>query len=453
VGISALKTAPGPRGLPLLGHVVPFRRDVLGLLTGSRERFGDVVRFRLGPTVVHLAAHPDAVRHVLQERMEIYDKETRSSAKIRGLTGLGLLTVSGDLWRRQRRLIQPGFRPAAVAGFVERMTTATAAMLKRWREPAREGRPLDLASEMMRLTYTVAGRTLFGTDVSGDAALVEESMAVLLAHTWRCLQRIADPPGWLPIPGNRRFQRALAAIDGVVYRILADRRARGEDAWPDDLLTALLRQRDEETGRGMTDEQLRDEAVTLLLAGHETTANALAWTFHLLSRNSETLEKLRGEVAAALGDRAPAPGDLHALPFTEQVLRESMRLYPPIWALERRAVAEDELGGYRIPKGSTVVLSPWVTHRHPAFWEDPERFDPDRFTEESSEGRPPLAYIPFGAGSRFCVGGHFAMTEMLLVAAMVARRWRLRALTDRPVAPRPGITLRPEGGVWVRLEE
>ena len=352
-----LRIAPGPRGLPLLGHVVPFRRDVLGLLTGSRERFGDVVRFRLGPMVLHLAAHPDAIRHVLQERMEIYDKETRSSGKIRGLTGLGLLTASGDLWRRQRRLIQPGFRPAAVAGFVERMTEATAAMLERWEGHARERRPLDLASEMMRLTCTIAGRTLFGSDVSGDAEAVEEAMAVLLAHTWCRLERTVDPPGWLPAPGPRRFRKALAVIDGVVYRIIAERRARGEDHWPDDLLTILLRARDEETGRGMTDGQLRDEAVTLLLAGHETTANALAWAFHLLSRHPETMERLRAEVETVLGERAPEPGDLRSLPFTEQVLRESMRLYPPIWALERRAVVEDELGGCRIPRGSTVVLS------------------------------------------------------------------------------------------------
>jgi cytochrome P450 len=447
-----MRTAPGPPGLPLLGHVVPFRKDVLGLLTGSRQRFGDVVRFRLGPKVLHLAAHPDAVRHVLQERMEVYDKETRSSGKIRGLTGLGLLTASGDLWRRQRRLIQPGFRPAAVAGFVERMTAATAGRLERWERQAREGAPLDLASEMMRLTYTIAGRTLFGSDVSGDAEAVEEAMAVLLAHTWRRLERIVDPPGWLPSPGNRRFRKALAVIDGVVYRIIAERRARGEGSWPDDLLTILLRARDEETGLGMSDGQLRDEAVTLLLAGHETTANALAWTFHLLSRHPETLETLRAEVLAVLGDRAPEPEDLRSLPFTEQVLRESMRLYPPIWALERRAVAEDELGGYRIPKGSTVVLSPWVTHRHPDFWENPEKFDPGRFSGEGSEGRPPLAYIPFGAGPRFCVGGHFAMVEALVVTAMVARRWRLSPVEGRPVVPQPGITLRPAGGVWVRVK-
>jgi cytochrome P450 len=403
--------------------------------------------------ILHLAAHPDAVRHVLQERMEIYDKETRSSAKIRGLTGLGLLTVSGDLWRRQRRLIQPGFRPVAMAGFVERMTAATATLLERWEAHAREGRPLDLASEMMRLTYTIAGRTLLGADVSGDAGVVEEAMDVLLAHTWRRLERIADPPDWLPTPGNRRFRKALAAIDGVVYRILAERRARGEACWPDDLLTILLRTRDEETGHGMTDEQLRDEAVTLLLAGHETTANALAWTFHLLSRHPEILERLRAEAETVLGDRAPGAGDLQSLPFTEQVLRESMRLYPPIWAVERRAVVEDGLGGYRIPAGSTMVLSPWVTHRHPAFWDDPETFDPDRFSGERSAERPPLAYIPFGAGPRFCVGGHFAMVEALVVTAMVARRWRLRPVEGRSVIPLPGITLRPAGGVWVRLEE
>jgi cytochrome P450 len=444
--------APGPPGLPLLGHLLPFRRDVLGLLVSSRQRCGDVVRFRLGPLVLHLVAHPDAIRRVLQERMDLYDKETRSSGKIRGMTGLGLLTASGELWRRQRRLIQPGFRPAAVAGFMERMTAATTAMLERWERHAAAGEPLDAASEMMRLTYTIVGRTLFGADVSGDAGAVEEAMAVLLAHTYGRLERIVDPPLWIPTPGNRRFRAALSIVDRVVYRILEERRRRPEASWPDDLLSTLLRERDEETGHGMTDEELRNEAITLLLAGHETTANALAWTLYLLARHPEALERLRQEALAALGDRPPTPGDLHALPFAERVLRESMRLYPPIWAMERRAVADDELAGYRIPAGSTVVVSPWVTHRHPDFWDDPERFDPDRFTPERAAGRPTLAYIPFGGGPRFCVGGHFAMVEALVITVMVARSWRLRLEPAPPVVPRPGITLRPLHGVWMRLE-
>jgi len=439
--------APGPPGLPLIGNLLSFRRDVLRLLLDTRERYGDVVRFRLGPAVFHLVAHPDLIRQVLQERADQYDKETRSSAKIRSMTGHGLLTTSQELWRRQRRLIQPGFRPAAIATFVERMTEATAAMLERWRPQE----TIDIASEMMRLTYTIVGRTLFSTDVAADAEEVEHAMEVLLAHTYRRLERLVDLPEALPTPGNRRFRAALATVDRVVYRILSARRQAGDGSEPADLLAILLQARDEESGQGMDDRQIRNEVLTLLLAGHETTANALTWTFYLLARHPEAMERVRAEAAAVLGDRPPTSEDLAALPCTERVIRESMRLYPPIWAMERRAALADELGGYPIPAGSTVVVSPWVTHRHPAFWSDPERFDPERFTEERTAGRPTLAYLPFGAGPRFCIGGHFAMTEALVITAMVIRSWRLRLVKGHPVVPEPGITLRARHGVALTL--
>jgi cytochrome P450 len=427
---------------------------VLRLLLESRATYGDVVRFRLGPMVLHLVAHPDGIRHVLQERAEQYDKETRSSAKIRGMTGLGLLTASGALWHRQRRLVQPGFRPAAVAGFVARMVDATDAMIEDWR---RKSGPFDIASEMMRLTYTIVGRTLFSADVSSDADAVEHAMAVLLAHTYGRLQRIVDLPLAVPTPGNRRFNAALVTVDRVVFRILAERRRMGlaQEPPPEDLLSILLRERDEETGHGMSDEELRNETITLLLAGHETTANALTWTLYLLARHPEAMERMNDEVESVLGDRAPAAADLAALPYTERVIREAMRLYPPIWILERRAVEEDEIGGYRIPAGSTVEVSPWVTHRHPDFWDEPERFDPDRFLPERSAGRPLLAYVPFGAGPRYCVGGHFAMTEALVILARVARlarTHRLRLVPGQTVEPLPGITLRTRNGVRVTLE-
>lgn len=436
------RQAPGPRGMPLSGNLYSFRRDVLRLLTESRARFGDVVRFRLGPLVFHLVAHPDGIRRVLQERAEQYDKETRSSAKIRGMTGLGLLTAGGALWHRQRRLMQPGFRPAAVAGFVARMEEATDAMLERWRR--QRNAPFDLAPDMMRLTYTIAGSTLFSADVSGDTEAVERAMAVLLARTYRRLERIFDLPLAVPTPANRRFRDARATLDRVVYRILAERRKQDSGGAPQDLLSILLQARDEETGEGMSDEQLRNEVLTLLLAGHETTANALTWTFFLLARNPAAAERLSAEV-----DRER---DLAGLACTERVIHEAMRLYPPIWIMERRAVAEDEIGGFRIPAGSTVVVSPWVTHRHPQLWEDPERFDPDRFTEERSADRPLLAYLPFGAGPRYCIGGHFAMTEALVIVSRVLRAFRLRLAPGRPVEPLPGITLRARDGVWVMLE-
>jgi cytochrome P450 len=438
------RKAPGPRGMPLSGNLYSFRRDVLALLTNSRARYGDVVRFRLGPMVIHLVAHPDGIRHVLQERAEQYDKETRSSAKIRGMTGLGLLTANGAFWHRQRRLMQPGFRPATVATFVAGMEEAADAMLDRWSATA--GTPFDLASEMMRLTYTIVGRTLFSADVSGDADAVEQAIAVLLAHTYRRLERVVDLPLSVPTPANRRFQAARATLDRVVYRILAERRSRPAGEHPDDLLSILLRERDEETGLGMNDEQLRNETLTLLLAGHETTANALTWTFYLLAGHPEIAERV-----AAEADPDPA-SDLAGLELTERVLREALRLYPPIWILERRAVVTDVIDGFRIPAGSTVVVSPWVTHRHPDLWEEPERFDPDRFTTERSEGRPLLAWVPFGAGPRYCIGGHFAMTEALVITARVMRRFRLRLVPGRSVEPLPGITLRARDGVWVTAE-
>jgi cytochrome P450 len=435
--------APGPPGLPLIGNLLSFRHDVLQLLLDARERYGDVVRFRLGPAIFHLVAHPDLIREVLQEKADQYDKETRSSAKIRSMTGHGLLTASGELWRRQRRLIQPGFRPAAIATFVERMTAATGAMFGKWQPQ----QTIDIASEMMRLTYTIVGRALFSADVAADAEKVEHAMEVLLAHTYRRLERIIDLPEALPTPGNRRFRAALATVDRVVYRILSARRQARYGSAPADLLDILLRERDEESGQRMDDRQIRNEVLTLLLAGHETTANALTWTFYLLARHPDAMERVRAEATAVLGDRAPTYEDLAALSFTERVVREAMRLYPPIWAMERRAALADELGGYPIPAGSTVVMSPWVTHRHPAFWSEPERFDPERFTEERADGRPTLAYLPFGAGPRFCIGGHFAMTEAVVITAMVIRSWRLRLVGGHPVVPEPGITLRARHGV------
>jgi cytochrome P450 len=280
--------------------------------------------------------------------------------------------------------------------------------------------------------------------VSGDADAVERAIAVLLEHTYRRLERVVDLPLAIPAPANRRFRAALATIDRVVYRILAERRKRPEGDAAEDLLSILLRERDEHTGERMSDEELRNETLTLLLAGHETTANALTWTFFLLARHPDAAERVRAE-----GDSEPG---ITRLTYTERVIREAMRLYPPIWILERRAIVGDEIGGFEIPAGSTVLVSPWVTHRHPGLWKDPERFDPDRFTEARSADRPPLAYVPFGAGPRYCIGGHFAMTEALVIVSRVLRAFHLRLAPDRTVEPQPGITLRARGGVWVTLD-
>jgi cytochrome P450 len=345
--------------------------------------------------------------------------------------------------------MQPIFQQQRLAGFLPVMVTATGQMLERWRLVAAKGEVLDVASEMMRLTYTIVGRALFGADVESDVEEVERASAVVLGHTYRRLERIFDWPLWLPTPGNLRFRRALRALDAIVYRII---RRRGQDTQaPSDLLTLLLRQRDEETGAGMSDEQVRNESITLLMAGHETTANALAWTWYLLSKYPEVARRVRDEASAVLGDRSPTFDDLPRLRYTTAVFQEAMRLYPPIWVVERRALADDVIGGYHIPAGSTVAFSPYVTHRHPDFWPNPEGFDPDRFGPEQSARRAPYSYIPFGGGQRLCIGNHFALMEAQVIVALVALTYRLDLLPGFPVEPLPGITLRTRRGLPMRL--
>ena len=370
---SSKRIAPGPPGHFLLGNLREFRRDVLGLVMESAATYGDVVRCRLGPQVVHLLNHPDHVEQVLQKRSANYDKHTRSSAAIRAVTGDSLLTCNGETWKRQRRMDQPAFHHRQIAGFAEQMTAATEAMLRSW-----QGRPeLDISSEMARLTYSIVGQTLFSFDTGEDAATVEKAMRVILPHVFGRLGNLINWPDWFPTPANRRFHRSLAEVDEVVYRIIDQHRQAQADGIPDaDLLSMLMRDPRRETGAGLDDSQLRNETITFLLAGHETTANALTWTFYLLSRHPEVEQRLLEELAEVLGGRTPTLGDVPKLTYTKTVIQESMRLYPPIWIIERRVIEEDVIGGYTLPAGSAVVISPYALHRHPAFWERPEEFDP-----------------------------------------------------------------------------
>lgn len=435
--------APGPPGHFLLGHLREFRDDVLGLVVRSAAEYGDIVRVRLGPQVVHLLNHPDLASHVLQKNSANYDKLTRSSASIRNVTGESLLTCNGEFWKRQRRMDQPAFHHRQIAGFAEKMTTATAAMLARWQARENPDDPLDIASEMARLTYSIVGLTLFSFDTDRDAETIERAMRTLLPHLFERLGQVIQPPLWLPTPANRRFHRALADVDRVVYRIIASHReeiARGETF--NDLLALLMQARDPDTGAALGDAQLRNETITFLLAGHETTANCLTWTFHLISKHPEIERQLLDEISTVLGDRTPTVEDLPKLVLTRRVIQESMRLYPPIWIIERRAIGEDTIAGYRIPKGSSVVIAPYALHRHPGFWESPETFDPSRF-----EQKPPAAYLPFGAGPRFCIGNEFAMMETTLITAMVLRQFHLAMVAAHPVEPMPDITLRPKFGM------
>ena len=447
MSVARKQLAPGPRGHWLLGNLHEFRTDVLGLLSRSARTFGDVVRFRLGPHVIHLLNHPDYVEHVLQKNARNFDKQTRSARFIKSVTGDSLLTTNGEFWQRQRRLIQPAFHHQNIAGFAKPMTTATSAMLENWRGSAAKGEALDIASEMMRLTYTIVGRTLFSSDVGVDAKTIENAMHVILPHAFGRLGRVFNWPDWVPTPQNNRFREAIRAIDGVVYRIIDQHRQTQGAGQPDrDLLSMLLRVRDPETGAGFSDLQLRNETITFLLAGHETTANALTWTFYLLSQHPEVEAQLQEEVSVQLSGRAPSLADLPRLRVTKRVIQESMRLYPPIWIIERRVIDDDTVGGFSLPGGSTVVIAPYALHRHPKFWDAPDTFDPGRFANGA-----PQAYIPFGAGPRFCIGSEFAMMEAQLITAMVAQSCSLRLVPGHRMEPLAGITLRARHGLRMTL--
>jgi cytochrome P450 len=441
---SSHKLAPGPRGHFLIGNLLAFRRDVLGLLLEGRREFGDVVRFRLGPMLIHLACHPDHIKQVLVTNQHCYNKDTRSSAKIAGITGAGLLTNNGDAWLRQRRLMQPVFNAQRLLAYTDLIVQATDRMLDGWQARAAAGQAIDVASEMMRLTCTIIARVLLGADVSSVIDEVERSTTIVMAQTWRRLEHILDVPAWLPTPGNLRFRRAKRRLNEIVSRLIAERR---DGPAKEDLLALLWKARDEATGGGMSETQLHNETITLLLAGHETTANALTWTWYLLARNPHWRQLAYDEVSGLLGQRAVSADELPRLDLVARTFQEAMRLYPPIWIMERRVLENDTIGGYHIPAGSALEISSYVTHRHPEFWENPDDFDPDRFTPQRSANRPQYAYLPFGTGQRLCIGSHLAMLEARVILSRVLQRFRLELVANKIAEPMPGITLRLRHGL------
>lgn len=439
------RKAPGPLN-PLSGLRFLRLETSLRYLCDTFERYGDVVRYRLGPFPVFLIAHPDGIKHVLQENHTNYVK-SQDYALLKQLLGEGLVTSEGALWLRQRRLIQPIFHRQRVAEFGSVMSEATLEMLDGWEAPASEERAFDVAAEMARLALRIVGRVLLSVDLSDEA---DEIGAALKAANERFGHfDLGMLLPWLPTRRNRIAHEASSKLRRLVDEIVAERRRENRDRG--DLLSMLLAARDE-NGEAMDDRQLRDEVLTLILAGHETTAMALSWTWYLLSQHPEVERKLEAELREVLGGRPPTVADLKNLTYTGMVIDESMRLYPPVWAIGRSPIENDEIGGYPIPKRSMMVLSQYVTHRHPAFWENPERFDPERFSPENAQGRPRYAYFPFAGGPRQCVGNMFALTEANLVLATVAQRYRMRLVPNHPVELQPLVTLRPRYGIRMTRE-
>jgi enediyne biosynthesis protein E7 len=443
------RPVPGPRGHPVLGSLPDFQRDMLRTFMEARREFGDVVRFR-GPLSVYLLAHPDYVDHILHQEHQNYRHPDFELNKLRPTFRNGLVTSQGDFWRRQRRLAQPAFHRQRIAKFGTIMTDMTAEMLQRWRGFAERGRAIDVRVAMQRLTLTVLAKAMFGVDWSHDAEAVMEAVTVANEYTNQRLLAPLDLPDWLPLPSTRRFMQTRQAVDDIVYRLIRERRQSGEDTG--DLLSMLMEARDEETGEGMSDLQLHDELISMIFAGHETVSTCLTWTWYLLSKHAGIEQRLQAELAEVLGGRTPTLEDIPRLTYTTMLLQESLRLYPPIWLIPRTPINDDEIGGYHIPAGTMIFLVPYVTHRHPEFWENPEGVDPERFTPERSAGRPRYAWFPFGGGPRQCIGNSFAMLEMQLIVALIAQRYRLNLVPGHQVILQPMVTLRPRYGMAMTLE-
>lgn len=439
------RVAPGLRSMPLIGVLPQIRRDSLGFLLRTQRQYGDVACYHLGPMRSYLIAHPDGVKHVLQEHVRNYTKDHVSYAMVRWVVGDGLLTSQGETWLRQRRLAQPAFHRQRIAGLAELMVRRSEEVVAEWERAAAAGAPVNVGHTMMQLALRIVGDALFGTSVEEQAAAVSRNFDILSEQFVTRFRTGNVLPPRLPTAYNRQWQTALREMDAVVYAIIAERRRRAEDTG--DLLSMLMLARDEETGEQMSDRQLRDEVITMLIAGHETTATTLTWAFGLLAAHPQAAERLYAEVDAVLGGRAPGAADVPALAYTRMVIDETMRLYPPVYILSRKVAADDVVGGYRIPGGSWADISPYVTHRHPEFWPDPERFDPERFTPEQQAARHKYAFIPFSTGPRMCIGNSFALMEATLALATIARRLRLRLPDGRLPAPEPLVTLRPSGGM------
>ncbi len=431
----------------MVGNLLDYSRDPLGFLTRCSREYGDVVRLRFPGPPAYLISHPDHIEQVLVKNNRNFIKDRYTRAELR-ILGNGLLVNEGDFWRRQRRLAQPAFHRRRVEAYGETMVSYTDRMMSGWRH----GEARDVHREMMRLTLEIVAKTLIDADLSNEAEGVGESLGVIM-------ERSSDQgsgvflrmiPQSVPTPGNLRYRRATRRLDGIIHAIVDERRRSGADTG--DLLSMLLHAEDED-GNRMSDRQLRDEVMTIILAGHETTAIALSWTWYLLGNHPEAEAKLTAELEEVLDGRAPTVQDLPRLRYADAVIKESMRLYPPAWAVGREAIEDCVVGGYHVAAETQMFISQYVTHRDPRHFDNPETFDPDRWQDGRTDDLPAYAYFPFGGGPRLCIGSSFAKMEAVLLLAAVARRFSLEPVPGHTPVPQPSITLRPKGGIMTTFKE
>jgi cytochrome P450 len=437
---------PGPKNLPILGNLYAFRSNPLVFLTNAAREYGDLVYFRVAQQHMYLVNHPDYVREILVANQGNFIK-SRGLRRAKLLLGEGLLTSEGQHHLRQRRLVQPAFHRERLAGYASAMSECAV----RWRDRWQDGSTLDVSTEMPHLTLSIVARALFSADVQSEASQIGAAMTTVLELFRLLLLPFSEYLDKLPLPYVRRFKTARARLDATIYGLIRERRKSGEDTG--DLLSMLLLAQDEDdrTVR-MSDELVRDEALTLFLAGHETTANALAWTWYLLSQHPEVERRLHSELDDVLQGRAPELADVPRLRYAEMILAEALRLYPPAWAIGRMATGPFELGGVEIPAKSICILSPYLVQRDPRWFPNPDNFDPERWTPETRDSRPKFSYFPFGGGARVCIGERFAWMEGVIVMAAIAQKWRLLLAPDQRVEPLPLITLRVKGGLRMVIE-
>lgn len=437
-------------GLPVLGNTLAFLRDPLTILHTLQQRYDRVVHLRIGGRHQYLVLQPDDAKHILQENHRNYGRSPAFNV-LKIFLGNGLLTSDGDFWRRQRRLAQPAFHRQKLAALAQTMITETAGWVDELAQLDRS-RPVNASQSLMDVTMRIVCKTLFGSDVMGRLDGLSSALDTLQYQAnQRMLSPIRFPMRW-PTPAHRRFRQAGTLVDSFIYGVI-DQRKKPADSDRDDLLAMLQSAEDEDTGEQMSDKQLRDECVTLFAAGHETTAVSMAWTLHLLTRHPDVLARLQTEVQTVLGDaRTPPPDTFRSLPYTMQVIQESLRLYPPAWIMSRLALADDPVGPYTIPAGDTALVSPYLLHRDPASWPDPDRFDPDRFAAGREKERHSYAYLPFGGGPRLCIGNQFALMEMQILLALLIRTFTVRPVPGQRITPHPLITLRPRQPIHVYLK-
>ncbi|MEO8394310.1 MAG: cytochrome P450 [Chloroflexota bacterium] len=439
------KNPPGPTGVPLFGNLFQIRKGFFSLVNQSLAQYGDIVHLSVGKSQIYIVNHPDYIHEVLVSQANRFHKTHLLQQVAGSFIGKGLIVVDGDFHRRQRKLMQPAFHTKRIEAYAQIMTQHTQKMLDQWQD----GETRDLETEMVQLTAGIVAKTLFDADVADVALRVGASMTSLQSYA---IKRFASPvrtPNWLPTQQNKAKQAAVKELDEILYGIINEHMNSSEDKG--DLLSMLLQAKDED-GNPMPVTQVRDEALTLFLAGHETTSNALTWTWYLLSQHPEVEAKLVEEVVSVLGNRAPTLQDLAHLEYTEMVLKEAMRLYPPVWILSREPTEDVMLGDYLIKKSSTVYVSAYITQRDPRFFEEPEKFKPERFAEGAAS-IPDYAYFPFGGGPRICIGNSFAQMASKIIVATIVQHYHMSLEPNQKVAPQRLATLRPKFGLKMQLQQ